>query len=188
VPPDKLASKIAVVQRQTERLAAFVDDLLDVSRIRSGRLDVHPEQVDMALLVREEVERLHPMLQRANCPVLLESPNTLMARADPVRVRQVVDNLLSNAGKYGSGRPVAVRISGDAEHALLAVSDQGIGIAEEDQARIFERFERAVGSQHYGGLGLGLWITKQLVQAMGGEIAVQSQPGQGSTFVVRLPA
>src|SRR6185312_11439403 len=100
---------------------------------------------------------------------------------------QIVTNLLSNAIKYGRGQPITIAIDARADRAMLSVADRGIGIGEEDQARIFERFERAVSVRHYGGFGLGLWIVRQIVQALGGTIEVESAPGQGATFTVTLP-
>jgi signal transduction histidine kinase len=110
---------------------------------------------------------------------------------DRTRLEQILTNLLSNAVKYGAGRPISVEVSGtgagnDAE-AWIAISDRGIGMSTEDLGRIFGRFERAVSARNYGGLGLGLWIVRQVVDAMGGSISAESEPGRGSTFTVRLP-
>jgi len=105
-----------------------------------------------------------------------------------LRLDQVLSNLVSNALKYGAGRPVEVAVSGHADaEAIVTVRDRGIGIRPEDQARIFGRFERAVSEGHYGGLGLGLWICRQLLDSMGGDVRVESAPGEGATFIVRLP-
>jgi signal transduction histidine kinase len=104
-----------------------------------------------------------------------------------MRVEQVVTNLLSNAIKYGAGRPIEIRVDGDENTARLTVRDRGIGIPPDHQARIFERFERAVSTSDYGGFGLGLWIVRQIVEAHGGQIHVTSTPGQGSAFTVELP-
>jgi signal transduction histidine kinase len=110
-----------------------------------------------------------------------------VGRWDSLRLEQVVTNLLTNALKYGAGRPIEVTVEGDDTHARLSVRDQGIGIAEEDAGRIFERFERAVSVQHYGGFGIGLWIVREIIQALGGTIEVRSTVGQGATFTVILP-
>ncbi|WNZ60229.1 sensor histidine kinase [Myxococcus sp. MxC21-1] len=99
----------------------------------------------------------------------------------------MLQNLLSNAIKYGRGRPIEVRVGADASRAWLSVKDQGMGIPPEGRARLFQRFERLASERHYGGLGLGLWIVKQIVDAMEGRILVESVPGQGSTFTVELP-
>ncbi len=106
---------------------------------------------------------------------------------DRLRVDQIVTNLLSNAIKYGAGKPIHVEVSVVEDRALLRVTDHGIGIDKVNQARIFERFERAVSSKHYGGFGLGLWIVRQIIQAHGGDISIQSRIGEGSTFIAELP-
>ena len=106
---------------------------------------------------------------------------------DRLRLDQIVTNLLSNAMKYGSGEPIEVAMTGTPEAVRLEVRDHGIGIAPEHQSRIFDRFERAVSGRHYGGLGLGLWIVRQILDALGGSIRVRSAPGEGSTFTVELP-
>ena len=117
----------------------------------------------------------------------MDAPGTLVGRWDTQRLEQVVINLLTNALKYGAGKPVHLRLAAEGERARLSVRDEGIGIAAEDQGRIFERFERAVSDRHFGGLGLGLYICRQIVDALGGTIAVRSTPGEGSTFEVVLP-
>ena len=110
---------------------------------------------------------------------------------DRLRLEQILTNLLSNAVKYGAGRPISVEVGaagpGDDAEAWIAVRDRGIGMSEGELGRIFGRFERAVSERNYGGLGLGLWIVRQVVDAMGGSISVESQPDRGSTFTVRLP-
>ncbi len=118
----------------------------------------------------------------------VEAPDSIpLITADPDRLEQVLQNLLSNAIKYGRGRPIEVRVGADAERAWLSVRDEGVGIAAEGQARLFQRFERLASERHYGGLGLGLWIVKQIVDALDGRIRVESAPDLGSTFTVELP-
>jgi signal transduction histidine kinase len=118
----------------------------------------------------------------------VDAPGEVRCALDPDRMDQVVSNLLSNAVKYGREGPVEVRVRREQDRAVLEVEDHGIGVAPEDQERIFERFERAVPARHFGGIGLGLWIVRQLVEAHGGTIRVRSVPGQGATFTVELPA
>src|SRR5690606_6924421 len=117
----------------------------------------------------------------------VDAPEELRGRFDRLRVEQVLTNLLTNALKYGLGKPVRVELEGTERRVRLRVIDQGVGIAERDQSRIFERFERAGGELPHGGLGLDLWIVQQLVTSMHGTIRVQSAPGKGSTFEVVLP-
>ena len=99
----------------------------------------------------------------------------------------MIDNLISNAVKYGAGKPVEVQLSENGERVVLEVRDHGIGINPADQRRVFERFERAVSRRRFGGFGLGLWITRKVIEAHGGTIQLMSEPGLGSTFRVELP-
>ncbi|MCP3165796.1 GAF domain-containing protein [Myxococcus qinghaiensis] len=182
-----LAERAEKAARAGQRLGLLIDDLLDVSRISAGRLTLNREELDLAALTRELVSRMSEELVRAGSEVLLLADEEVVGQWDKLRLEQVLVNLLSNAAKYGAGRPVTVQVEQRGAVAELAVKDQGIGVALEDQERIFERFERSESAQHFKGLGLGLWITKRIVEAHGGGIRVQSQPGKGSTFTVELP-
>ncbi len=183
-----LAARVEKVERSSERLGVLIDELLDAGRITAGRLVLEREEVDLAALVREAVGRMSESFERAGCEVLLSADTPVSGRWDRVRLEQVVGNLLSNAAKYGRGQPVEVRVElVDDAMARLVVKDGGIGIDAEDQGRIFERFERAVSGNQFNGLGLGLWITRQIVESHGGRILVHSTPGVGSTFSVELP-
>lgn len=187
LPPDRLSAKVDMIDRQVERLEGLVDRLLNISRITQQRLEMTREEVDLVELVGEVVSRHEDEAARAGCDVRVRMPPSLVGQWDRLRLDQVVTNLLSNAIKYGPGAPIEVVVEGNEDIARLRVRDLGIGIAAEDQARIFERFERAVSTRHYGGFGLGLWIVRQIVNALGGEISVESTPGEGSTFIVELP-
>ncbi len=184
---EALGPRIMTSERQVERLTALINSLLDISRITAGRLDLDLEPVDLAAVVRDAAARFREDLARAGCSLEIQADGPCVGEWDRVRLEQVVTNLLSNAAKYGSSRPVEVRVSGDGTTAVLSIRDHGIGIPPEHQARIFERFERAVSDRHYGGLGLGLWIVRQIVEGLGGSIRVESAAGEGSTFTVRLP-
>jgi signal transduction histidine kinase len=168
-------------------LTGLINNLLDISRITAGRLDLELEPVDLAAVVRDSAARAREEIARASCTVQVEAPGPCMGQWDRMRVEQVVTNLLSNALKYGAGHPIEVSVAGDDGWARLTIRDHGIGIPPEDQARIFERFERAVSDRHYGGLGLGLWIVRQIVDALGGMIEVESESGKGSLFTINLP-
>jgi signal transduction histidine kinase len=170
------------------RLERLVSSLLDVSRISEGRLALEPQEVDLGAVARDVAERFAEQAGQVGSALSVEGEAHAPVRADPLRLDQVVVNLVSNALKFGEGRPVRLHLAQDAQQVELRVRDEGLGIAPEDQERIFGRYERAVPSRHYGGLGLGLWLSRQLVEAMGGSIAVQSAPGQGATFRVRLPS
>ena len=179
---------LEVMRRQVQRLTALVTNLLDVSRIGIGRLNLQLEPVDLAVLVREVASRLAPEAERVGSPLELELAGAWVGRWDPLRLEQVVENLLSNALKYGAGRAIHVRVvEGGEDQVRLVVRDEGIGIAPEALGRIFDRFERAVSERHYGGLGLGLYITREIVSALGGTVRVESALGEGATFTVALP-
>ena len=181
--PKKLLSML----RQAERLTNLIQNLLDVSRIAGGRLTLEPEEVDLAMVIHEVTDHYRNELVKAGSALQLAVSGPLLAVVDRIRFDQIVTNLLSNAIKYGEGSPIELSLQRADGRARLKVRDFGIGIAPEHQMRIFERVERAVPSRHYGGLGLGLWIARQLVEAHGGSITVESAEGKGSTFTVDLP-
>jgi len=175
------------VDQQVSRLVTLVDTLLDVSQLNEGRLRLEPAEVDLSALVRDVAGRLTADAGADGPAVVVEAPAPVVGRWDRVRLEQVAANLLSNALKYGGGKPVVARVEAGPGLAHLAVIDGGIGIPPEEHARIFERFERAEGARGYSGFGLGLWISRALVEAHGGAISVESAPGAGATFRVRLP-
>ena len=165
----------------------MVDQLLDVSRMMDGRLELRPELVDLHELAMDAIELLREPAQRAGSPVTLLARPGVVGHWDRFRVGQVITNLVGNAIKFGGGQPIEVELAADAHSARLAVRDGGVGIAPEEQRRIFERFERATSSAGHPGLGLGLWISKQIVDACRGTISIDSASGQGCTFTVQLP-
>jgi signal transduction histidine kinase len=184
---ETITGGVEKISRQADRLTKLIDELLDVSRITAGHLTLQTENLDLAKLLREVVQRFGDEAKRANCQVTLQAPPTLWGRWDGLRVEQVVTNLLTNAVKYGPGKPIEVRVATQPGVVQIEVEDQGIGLDPRDAARIFDRFERAVPSSHYGGLGLGLYIARQIVEAHHGEIHVASAPDSGATFTVILP-
>lgn len=186
-PPSALLSKLENIDRNAGRLNALVNELLDVTRIHAGRLRLDLEEVDLGALVQDVAARFELPATQAHSPILLELSGPAMGAWDRLRLEQVVTNLLSNALKYGAGKPVHLQVSADTRCARLVVRDEGIGIAPESLPRLFGRFERAVSERHYGGLGLGLYITRQIVEALGGTVGVTSTPGAGATFTVELP-
>jgi signal transduction histidine kinase len=185
--PAPAAKAAEAIRRQVVRLTALVNALLDVSRLNEGRLRIDLEPVDLAALAREVVARLGAECDRAGTAIHLDAPHAVGGRWDRVRLEQVATNLLTNALKYGGGKPVSVRVEGDGVVARLIVADRGMGVSPADQGRIFERFERGSSARGYGGFGLGLWISREIVTALGGRIEVDSAPGAGATFRVELP-
>ncbi len=185
--PELTLPKLGSIDRQVSRLARLIDNLLDVSRITAGRLQLELEEIDLSAVLREIVARFEEELRRARCDVVLNADAPVVGSWDRIRLEQIMTNLLSNAIKYGEGKPVEIATSADDAMGRVIVRDYGIGIAPKDQARIFERFERVVSGRQAGGFGLGLWIVRQIVEAMGGSIGVTSELGAGSTFVVELP-
>ena len=185
--PEEMAGKLDALERQTRRIAVLVNELLDVSRMRLGRLELKLEDLDLAEVARETVAHLEQEGARSGSTITLDARGPAAGRWDRVRIEQVLVNLLANAIKFGEGKPIRVEVDADEARARVVVRDLGIGISEDDQQRVFQRFERAVPSQHFGGLGLGLYIARQIVEAHGGAIALQSTPGAGTAFLVDLP-
>jgi signal transduction histidine kinase len=186
VETEKLRAHMEATWRMVGRLARMMRELLEISRI-SGRIRLEREEVDLALLIRESVSRLDPQIVQAGSAVTVLASEPVPGQWDRTRLDQVIDNLLTNAIKFGAGKPVEIVVDGVGSMARLEVRDHGIGIGLGDQARVFERFERAVSRRRFGGLGLGLWIARQVVEAHGGTISLSSELGRGSTFTVQLP-
>lgn len=179
--------RLQAAERQIQRLTRLTDELLNVARITAGRMTLEREPTDLGELVHAVAARLADELARSGSDLVIGVSTTVVGGWDRLRIEQIVTNLLSNAVKYGAGKPIHVIVDRNRTLARLTVRDHGIGISEADQERIFDRFERAVTSQRALGFGLGLWITKQLVEAHGGTIRVQSAPSAGSTFIVEWP-
>jgi PAS domain S-box-containing protein len=187
VPAEKLEWMLGVVNRQIDRMNVLIGNLLDVTRITAGRLPTVRQETDLRELATSVAGRLAESVQKSGSVLKVTADESVVGAWDPMGVDTVISNLLSNAAKFGEGQPVELTIEKVGERARITVRDHGIGIPAEEQNRIFLRFERAVPAEHYGGLGLGLWIARQIVESHGGTIAVQSSKNQGSTFVVELP-
>jgi signal transduction histidine kinase len=183
----RLRKDVEVMRRQVRRLTDLINDLLDVARLGSGQLRLEREPVELCALAREMAMRFEPEAVRAGCRLEVHAEGEVRGHWDKLRLEQVVANLLSNALKYGAGKPVRFHVEAAGPWACLVVQDEGIGIEPEALERIFQKFERAVSDRHYGGLGLGLYVTKQIVDALGGSVRVESAPGRGATFTVELP-
>ncbi|RKH60441.1 ATP-binding protein [Corallococcus llansteffanensis] len=183
----RVKERLERAQGQAQRLGELTEELLDVVRLGAGRPQPVVEDCDLAELSREVVDRFAEAVTRSGCQLQVFAEEPARGRWERTRIEQVMTNLLSNALKYGAGQPVELWVKAGADRATLVVRDGGIGIPLEAQARIFDRFERAVSSSSFGGLGLGLWIARQVVEAHGGVIHVESEPGRGATFTVELP-
>ncbi|MBZ5715931.1 PAS domain S-box protein [Nannocystis pusilla] len=185
--PGVLARKVDGAIRQIDRVTALVDSLIHVSRMSLGRLSLELSEFDLVELVRDLVARAGPDAARARSELRVQAPFALVGAWDRKQLDQAIHNLLANALKYGAGHPVDVRLAARGPDVVVEVQDRGIGIADEDRPRIFDRFERAVSSAHYGGFGLGLYIARRIVEAHGGVLDVTSTPGKGSTFRLQIP-
>jgi signal transduction histidine kinase len=187
IDPDRLRQRLAVIDEQAMKLAHLVDQLLDVSRLEAGRLALEPAPTDLVLLVGAVADAARTRTERHTISVRADEPIT--AVVDPLRLEQVLTNLLDNAIKYSpAGGPVELTLArpSDSEVAI-GVADRGIGVAPEHRAHIFDRFYQAQSGQHYGGMGLGLYISRQIVELHGGTLEAEFPPEGGSRFVVRLP-
>jgi signal transduction histidine kinase len=178
---------VGLAERQCQRLAKLVEDLLSATRAQVGKLELQREDVDLLVLCQQVVARLEVELEQARTSVAWKIDGPARGAWDRSRIEQVVTNLVLNAMKYGAGRTIEMRLGATSEKATLTVADQGIGIPPERLPHIFDRFERGVSPRHYGGLGLGLYITREIVLAHGGSIRVSSELGVGSVFTVELP-
>ncbi|HEX8697341.1 MAG TPA: PAS domain-containing sensor histidine kinase, partial [Myxococcaceae bacterium] len=185
---ERLFKHLDAAAGQVRRLASLVDSLLDTTRITSGRLWLRREQdVNLAAIVRTVAAGFETQAARAGSLLEIDAPGRVLGHWDVLRLEQVVTNLLSNAIKFGAGRTIRLQVEEQQGLARLTVRDEGIGMDARTRGRLFGRFERGVSDRHYGGLGLGLFITKEVVEAMGGSVRVESESGQGATFTVELP-
>ncbi|QSQ21504.1 PAS domain-containing protein [Pyxidicoccus parkwayensis] len=185
--PERVTRLVEQTERSIGRLSRLVEDMLDISRIAMGRLNIQLEAVDLAELTRDVVERFRQQLTDAGHALDVRLTSGIVGRWDRYRLEQVLTNLLTNALKYAPGSPLTVTAQAAGGSAVLEVEDRGPGIASEFQQRIFERFERLVGANEVSGLGLGLHIARHIVEAHGGTLRVRSAPGEGACFIAELP-
>ncbi|HEX3695789.1 MAG TPA: PAS domain S-box protein [Polyangia bacterium] len=183
----RLSADLERAGGHVRRMTRLVDTLLDISRLSAGRLELERKEMDLVTLVQDVVRTMRAAATAAGCELQLSAPATAVGCWDRLRLEQVLTNLLANAIKFGAGKPIDVVVSVEGPLARLSVADRGIGIPREQQKRIFERFERGVSSRHFGGFGLGLWISKQIIDAHEGTIRVDSRPGQGAMFAFEIP-
>jgi signal transduction histidine kinase len=164
-----------------------VEDLLDRSQLQAGKLTLHLQNLDLVGLVQDTVQRSSDEARRAGSVVHVEAEGPVVGRFDAIRVDQIVSNLLSNAIKYGPRKPIRISVQKLGDSAQIAVTDRGPGIPLAQQDQVFERFDRGAASERTGSYGLGLWIVRELARLHGGNVTLQSEPGQGASFIVTLP-
>jgi signal transduction histidine kinase len=184
-PIEHMAERLLLVERSTQRLHALVDRMLDINQVAEQGVSLQRTETDLSRVAREAAARFMDSVSGVTIELNADSP--VVGQWDEMRLETLVTNLIANGLKYGEGRPVKVSAASAGAEGILTVQDQGIGIAPEDQQRIFERFGRAVSDRRYGGFGIGLWLVREIAQAHGGRVDLTSAPGSGSTFVVHLP-
>lgn len=185
--PERISQSVKRALSSTERLSQLVDTLLDVSRITTSRIQLHLSEFDLADAARDAADRLAEMMAESGCELQVRASESIVGRWDRLRLEQALVNLISNACKYAPGSSVEVGVQRLGERVQLWVKDHGPGIPADKLERIFERFERASPVDHYGGLGLGLFVTQQIAEAHGGSAKVRSREGEGSVFTLELP-
>ncbi len=183
---DRMSRKLARASRNADRLERLVEMLLDVSRVATGRLTLKPERFDLSEAVRQVAETMRGTAEQSACELSTNTAGALAGDWDRLRIEQVVMNLLANAFKYGAGRPVTLSTSREGGEAVIEVRDHGAGIPAEDLPRIFRRFERGA-RRDQGGLGLGLYVSREIARAHGGSVAARNVADGGAAFTVRLP-
>ncbi len=182
-----LRKMVARDGRQIQSMIRLINDMVDVTRIRSGKLSIRPAETELAALLERIVGDLAQRTEAAGGTIELHAPEQVQGVWDEFRVEQVIINLLTNALRYGGSKPVRITLMKDEQHASIEVRDQGVGISPEDQQRIFNPFERAGTKEVREGLGLGLYIARQLAESHGGTLEVSSAPAQGAAFRLSLP-
>jgi signal transduction histidine kinase len=185
--PEQLERMVARDTRQIHAMVRLIDDMLDVSRIRAGKLSIRPTRVDLEALLQRIVGDLAHHAADMQSELRLTIVQPVAGCWDEFRVEQVIVNLINNALRYGGGKPVDVRLHADSLSARIEVIDQGVGIPEDVLPKIFEPFERGKMDNVPAGLGLGLYISRQLAESHGGALTVRSKPGEGATFIFTLP-
>jgi signal transduction histidine kinase len=183
----EIVKMLELSSRQSHRMARLINDLLNVSVASTGRLQIEKEETELIGLVKEVILSFKARLKDSNIQVVVDMDEKIVGMWDKVRIEQVIANLLSNAIKYGKGKPILITVKKLGKNAHIRIKDNGIGIKKVDQEMIFEQFKRAVNSKEYSGLGVGLYICLQIVEAHKGKLSVESKAGDGASFIVDLP-
>jgi signal transduction histidine kinase len=186
--PEQVGAMIRRDERQIKAMIRLIDDMLDVSRMKSGTLSIRPGSVELMTLLERVVSDLTLQASAAGCAITLAPHAPVSGWWDEFRIEQVIVNLLTNALRYGGGAPVEVSVHQEDDKVRVEVRDQGRGIAPEDLERIFQPYERGQRNGEPKGLGLGLYISRQLAMSHGGQLMVDSRPGEGAVFSLLLPA
>jgi signal transduction histidine kinase len=187
--PNVDAAEIASLERLQRNIRIFTRraaTLLDVSRLQAGQFSLDPRRIALSDVVRRVLAASSAMAEHAHCDLAVTLDDSISGDWDAGAVEQIIENLLSNALRYGAGKPIGVTVQSLEGAALVEVSDGGLGIENADQERIFDRFHRVPGAT-VSGFGVGLWISRALARAMEGDVTVRSSPGAGSTFILQLP-
>jgi signal transduction histidine kinase len=187
VSADWLSEQLVALCSRLRKFLTMLNRITDVSRMSAGQMDLELESVDFSELVRDVAAGFERELSSARSSLHVEAPAQLIGVWDRLRLEQIVSNLVSNAVRYGAGKPIAVTLGAEGTWVRFEVRDHGIGIDPADQQRIFRRFERAGQRRDSGGFGVGLWIVHESCRALGGRVEVQSTLGEGSRFIVKLP-
>lgn len=186
--PPSIRRALERIDLQSRRVLELTNAILDASRLTHHAVAPRLAAADLRTIARASVRQCRPVARAADCRLTLDAPRPVAIACDGVAIEQVISNLISNAIKYGAGRPVRVRVIRVRQEAVLEVRDGGIGIRRADRVRIFERFVRAAPYEGYGGLGLGLFIVRRIVELHGGRVEVASAAGRGATFTAFFPS
>lgn len=183
----EIKRKVEICKSQSERMSRLINDLLNVSVTSTGRFTIEREKMDLVEVVKDAIVHFKAQLKKDGTTIVFEPIEPIVGRWDKVRIEQVVSNLISNAIKYGLKKPISIKLSKSMKEAVLAVEDQGIGIEPQHKDLIFQRFRRGNYPRDISGLGVGLYISKQIIEAHRGTLTVKSEVGKGSTFTATLP-
>lgn len=184
---EKLLKQLVTAEQQTQRLSRMINDLLNVSLITTGKMHLEREEVNLVVLAQNVIDEFSEKLEKAGYTLQFQASATVVCRIDKLRIEQVITNFLSNAIKYGNGKPIEMRVAKHGQNAIVIVKDHGIGIAENQQEKIFALFDRGDINTSYKGLGVGLFIANQIIDSHGGKIQVESETNVGSTFTISFP-